>query len=183
MKTAGRLLHVVFSAFLIWQSILLIERLSVDPPHAFKSVLVDSLFINLFITGIFTIVYSFPLYRILPETYYKIKRPDTLKLLCNFMQIEIYRKILRLTLWRKDQNKKYYFDGTRNGFNRFIVYTKRAEFGHGFGFIIVLIINIYLGLSTNLLMTVLVFVINILFNFYPYVLQRYHRLRLNRIIK
>jgi len=183
IKIIGKFLHVAFSAFLIWQSIILIERITVNPPNNINSILVNSLFVNLFITGIFTIVYSFPIYRLLSDRYYHITKPLILKNICNIFKVELFRKFLLITIWRKSQNKKYYFNGTRKGFNEFITYTKRAEFGHGFGFIIVLIINIYLITKVLPLMTITIFTINVLFNLYPFLLQRYHRLRLNKILK
>ena len=159
----------------------LVQKLSFVQYNNFLNNLLDAIFLNLFVTGIFTIVYSFPIYKAIPKEYYRISNPKLLKSLCDFFQIESFRKILLATIWGKNQNKKYFFRGFRNNFREFEINSMKAEFGHTFGFVILMILGIYIGINNSLLIGIMIIVINIIFNFYPSLLQRYHRLRINRL--
>ena len=180
MSHIKKLLHAGFSLFLIWQTFLLLENLSFNRSLSFSQSLLNAILLNLFVTGIFTIVYSFPVYKLLPDNYYRINNPERLKSFCNLIKIEYFKKILLVTFWGKKQNKKYFFNGTRNGFAEFKLNTLKSEFGHFVGFVVVMILTIYIGIKINIFIALLAFVINIIFNFYPFILQRYHRLRLAR---
>ena len=137
--------------------------------------------INLFITGIFTIVYSFPIYKMLPESYFKIKNPKQLMFLNKLIKIEIFRILLVSTIWSKQNNKKHFFNGTRKGFIEFEENTRKSEFGHFVPFILIIFMTIYVGIFNDLNKAIWIFLINIPFNFYPFILQRFHRMRLNRL--
>lgn len=178
LKILLKSLHIMFSIFLIWQSILLVNRLTTNQFTRLTDILLNAIFINIFVTGIFTIVYSFPIYKLLPSKYYKINKTKRLKAFCKIIQIDLFKKILVHTLWRKRHNKKYYFNGTINGLRDFEINSMKAEFGHFIGFTIVMVITIYIGIKGSLQSAIMIFIINILFNFYPFILQRYHRSRI-----
>jgi Glycosyl-4,4'-diaponeurosporenoate acyltransferase len=57
----------------------------------------------------------------------------------------------------------------------------KSEFGHFIGFCIVMIITILVGIKASFLQAILILIVNIFFNFYPFILQRFHRLRLNEL--
>ncbi len=181
MKVIQKLLHIVFSSFLVWQTIMLIERLINNPPTEFLSSLQEAVFVNLFVTGIFTIVYSFPVYKILPTAYYQIKKSERLKSILKTIRIDLFKKLLTATIWKKNQNKKYFFTGSRNGFDHLEIATMKSEFGHFAGFCIVMTLTIFIGIRTNYIIAIMILIVNIIFNFYPLMLQRSHRLRLNEI--
>ena len=181
MTILKKILHVIFSAFLVWQTIILIERLLNSQPSDFAGMLVDAMWINLFVTGIFTIVYSFPVYKILPVNYYAIKSPGILKLSGKIIQIDLFRQLLMSTIWNKRHNKKHFFNGYRSGFYDFEIATKRSEFGHFAGFCMVFLIALVTGIKADLMQAFMILLINILFNFYPFMLQRVHRSRLNEL--
>lgn len=178
LRITRKLFHIIFSIFLMWQSIQLINRLSGNEFSRVTDIVLNSIFINLFVTGIFTIVYSFPVYKLIPSMYYKINRPKHLKSFCKIIKMGLFKKMLLYTLWNKKQNKKYYFDGSRNGLREFEIVTMKSEFGHFLAFIILIVIAVYIGIKGSLFIAVVVFIINILFNFYPFILQRYHRMRI-----
>ena len=109
-----------FAAFLIWQSIQLIHDISQSTEGtSLGNVVVRSILLNVFITGIFLVGYALPLYRLLPASYYTSVESKLLARSCAFLQIELFRKILRLTFWTPRNNKKHFFNGKRNGFNQF----------------------------------------------------------------
>jgi Glycosyl-4,4'-diaponeurosporenoate acyltransferase len=181
MKILKKLLHAIFSIFLIWQTVQLVERILTNQPSGFLDKLLDSVFVNLFVTGIFTIVYAFPVYRLLPARYYSIQNPRLLKIIGQIMQINLFKKLLNRTIWNKKQNKKYFFSGNRKGFNDLEITTMKSEFGHFIGFCVVMILTIVIGLKANYSMAIMILIGNVLFNFYPFMLQRFHRLRLSEL--
>lgn len=181
-KVFGKTMHSIFAVFLIWQSIQLFDRIvSNSKSGSFPDLIVNAILINLFITGIFTIVYSFPIYKILPESYFKITNPKQLIFLNKLFKIEIFRTLLRSTIWNKQNNKKHFFNGTRNGFIEFEENTRKSEFGHFVPFIIITFLTIYVGIFNDLYKAIWIFLLNIILNFHPFILQRLHRMRLNRI--
>ena len=95
MSHIKKLLHAGFSLFLIWQTFLLLENLSFNRSLSFSQSLLNAILLNLFVTGIFTIVYSFPVYKLLPDNYYRINNPERLKSFCNLIKIEHFKKILK----------------------------------------------------------------------------------------
>jgi len=160
---------------------MLVERLLRDQPADFSDKLLDAIFVNLFVTGIFTIVYSFPVYKLLPERYYSINNPRLLKIVGQIIQIDLFKKLLINTIWNKKQNKKYFFSGFRDGFSDLDISTRKSEFGHFVGFCVVMVLTILIGFKKDISIAVIIFIINILFNFYPFMLQRFHRFRLNEL--
>jgi hypothetical protein len=80
-----------------------------------------------------------------------------------------------------DNDKKYFFSGYRNGFDDLEITTMKSEFGHFFGFCVVMILTVLIGFKAHYTIAVLIFIVNLFFNFYPFMLQRFHRLRLNEL--
>ena len=160
---------------------MLVEKILTNKYSDFSDILLDSIFINLFVTGIFLIVYAFPVHRLLPEKYYIISNPRFLKTFGHIIHIKLFKKLLLHTIWTRKQNKKYYFNGLRAGFEDFEMTTIKGEFGHFMGFCVVMILTILIGLKTNLTITLTILFINIFFNFYPILLQRHHRLRIGEL--
>lgn len=182
MKIVGKILHIAFIIFLIWQSIQLASKIIViDYSGSFQSLIIDAILLNIFITGIFTIVYSFSIYKILPKSYYEIKNVRQLNYLNKLFKIELFRSFLRLTIWTKKNNKNYFFNGTRKGFPEFEENTKKSEFGHFLPFIIILLIVIYMAIYNAWEKALLILVFDFIFNFYPFILQRFIRMRLARV--
>lgn len=162
---------------------MLIDRLLRNQPADFSDMFLDAVFVNLFVTGIFTIVYSFPAYRLLPAKYYSIKNPRLLKLCGQIIQIDLFKKLLTKTIWNKKQNKKHFFNWYRNGFNELEITSMKSEFGHFVGFFIVMILTVIIGIKASLTVAIMILFVNIFFNFYPFMLQRFHRLRIDELKK
>lgn len=181
MAMVKKILHSIFSVFLIWQTVMVVERLLVNQPSDFSSMFLEAIFVNLFVTGIFTIVYSFPVYRLLPLRYYTINNPKLLKICGQIIQIDLFKELLIRTIWNKKNNKKHFFSGFRNGFNDLEITTMKSEFGHFIGFCIVMILTIIIGIKASFSQAIMILIVNIFFNFYPFMMQRFHRLRLNEL--
>ena len=137
-----------------------------------------AIFVNLCITGVFAFAgFALPTYRLLPDGFYNILNSKSVKMLYNRTKAEWFRDFLLATFWKNKNKQKQFFDGTRTHLMHLVNQTKSAEFGHlmplmiiGFLSIVFAVqVDVYLGLATML--------INIFFNFYPIVLQRHHRMR------
>jgi hypothetical protein len=172
----------IASIFLIWQSYLLITQIHNLETQYWGSLIFVGWIINMFVTGIFAFVgFAFPTERLLPKSYYQVRQPKQIKKWFKTLRVEGFRKFLLLTFWRNKNQQKRYFDGTKAGFDNFVTQSKKSEFGHFLSFIIITFITIYLitiGLWKLAIPTIL---FNIIGNFYPILLQRHHRMRIERI--
>jgi hypothetical protein len=80
------------------------------------------------------------------------------------------------------QIKKHFFNGSRSGLGLFVINTRISESGHMFAFLILLVLSLYIASTVDIRLAAAITLINVFFNFYPLVLQRYHRLRLKNMI-
>jgi len=182
--TPKRVLFVLMSLFLTAQSYKICMATFDSYDSAWQWDIAAGFILNLFVTGIFAFaVFSLPVERLLPESYYQIKKPKKLNKFGKNTGIEVFRKFLLATVWRDKEKQKGYFDGTVAGLDVFDVNTKKSEFGHIFPFIILSIIVAVLCFYGKWLMVFSTMIINIIFNFYPVILQRMHRVRTARMRK
>ncbi len=137
---------------------------------------------NLFITGIFAFsVFSWPAERLLPESYYRIYKPKQLNKFGKSIGIERFRKFLLATVWKDKEKQKGFFNGTSAGLDTFDANTKKSDFGHLIPFILLTVISVVLCYYGQWVMAFVTMFINVIFNFYPVILQRMHRARTARV--
>jgi len=178
-----KLLLVVFSIFLIWQSTQLVSNIAQRTnPGTLGEILLQSIFLNLFITGIFLIGYALPLHKLIPSSYYNAVKSKSFASACAILKIDLFQKFLRLTFWTSRNNKKHFFNGRRSGLIQFELNTRISESGHTFAFVAVLVVLFYIGIVSNIQLAIVSILINIIFNFYPAMLQRYNRARLQSVM-
>ncbi len=139
---------------------------------------IQSLLLNLFITGIFLVGYALPLNKLFPDSYYRSVEARWFAVICTLLQIQLFRKAMRATFWNARNNKKHFFNGTRNGLAQFERNTRISESSHTLAFLCVFTVSFYLGFVGNTQLAIPAILVNVIFNFYPAVLQRYHRMRL-----
>lgn len=179
MKKAGL---TIASMFLIWQSYSLLMVINNIEINAWGLIFFISWLLNLFITGIFALSgFAFPTQKTLPNRYYKIHHPKNLIKVYNLLKVNIFRQMLLATLWKNKQQRKKYFNGKKEGILNLEEHSKKSEFGHAIPFVILCIISIYffvVGLTKIAACTLL---INCIGNFYPIILQRHHRMRIEAI--
>lgn len=179
-----KLLLSIATIFLIWQSYKLLISIHSINIESLGLMLLMAWLINLFITGIFAFSgFAFPTQRIMPTNYYTIKQPKRLKKTYKFFRIDWFRQILLATLWRSRQQQKKYFDGTKTGILNLIKQSKKSEFGHLIPFVLINVVCVWLACIGLRSLSVCTFVINFLGNFYPIILQRHHRMRIQLLHK
>lgn len=179
-----KLLLSFASIFLAYRSLELFRFLEMTNPIQFSwlGVFAVSFALNLFITGVYALLgFAFRTNRILPNSYYKIKNSENLALIYQVLGVEYFKLLLLKFFWGKEKNRKKYFNGTKTGIENFDTQTRQSEFGHLAAFITIEILTFYLLIKGYALIFLLTTVINVIGNLYPIILQRSHRVQIERL--
>ena len=175
----------ILAIILAYNTIKLVMVFADLNPNKFSllAIIVSAFAFNLMITGVFAFLgFAFPTSKILPNTYYKIRKPETIDFLYKMFGVKYFKLFLLKTFYRKEDNKKY-FNGTKAGIISFDFQTKQSEFGHLLAFLVIQLLALYLlsiGFVSIFFHTTLM---NIILNFYPIILQRKHRIQIERLLK
>jgi len=184
MSYLKKVIFTLFAVFLLWQSFELVSKLMPSEVLDVSKSLVNAFLINLYITGIFAFPgFVFPTHKLIGSAYYKLRNPKVLKKIYWMLGVSYFRKILLAVFWGKKKNKSKFFNGTKGGLQHFIYQSKQSEFGHMGAMVIILGISLMLLIKGHITMALLTMAINFIGNFYPILLQRYHRIRIERISK
>jgi hypothetical protein len=179
-----KILFPLISIFLLHRTIELLKTLWIIDASEFAIALqvLFAVLLNLFITGIFAFLgFAYATNQILSDQYYQVKNPKFIRKLSKIIQIEYFKKMLLLAFWGKKKNKLKYFDGTKKGLDNFDYQTKQSEFGHLGAFIVIQIITFPLMYKRLYIIAIATTLINFIFNFYPIILQRSHRINIARV--
>jgi len=156
--------------------------LSVPDEMNLREAIIVSFLLNLYITGVFALPgFVIPTNRLLPSNYYKLTNPTLLVKVYKVMGISYFRNILLVLFWGRENNRKKYFNGTKSGLKNFIYQSKQSEFGHSISFVCILLISIVLLFKGYYSLVGVTTIINIIVNLYPLILQRYHRVRIEKL--
>jgi len=172
------------SIFLTHRSVELLKFLDNTNPYQFNWIgtIAFSFTLNLFITGIFALLgFAFLTSRILPDSYYKIKNSKNVSLIYKFLGVEYFKLLLLKFFWGNERNRKKYFNGTKTGITNFDMQTRQSEFGHLVAFIAIEIISFYILIEGHIAIFFITTLINVFGNFYPIILQRNHRIQIERL--
>lgn len=168
--------------FLVWQSYKLLWEIDEVEIHSWVLLIFVAWVINMFITGIFAFsVFAFPAEKLLPKAYYKIQQPGTLKQFYQTLKVNLFRQILLATLWKSQKQRQKYFNGKKTGIFDLVEQSMKSEFGHILPFIILTLVSIYLLIIGQVSLGIVTFLINVIGNLYPVILQRHHRMRIQII--
>lgn len=177
---------VLLSLFLAYRSYELVRAVFLANPDEFSGLIafLMALLVNLFITGIFAFPgFVFYTSKILPEKYYQIKDPEALNNWCRWLGIPYFRSFLLFLFWGAQKNRKKFFDGTRAGLKNFEMQTRQSEFGHLASFVFVSLSLILLLIKGHVAIVIPGMLVNMIFNFFPILLQRSHRVQLSRVYR
>ncbi len=181
---AKKILFFCLSIFLIFQSYKLINIIPLLEIESFGMTVFMAWLVTLFVTGIFAFAgFGFPTQDLIPDSYYKIHQPKRLKKIYKSLNVNAFRKMLLATLWKNKEQRKKFFDGTMEGIENLEIQSKKSDIGHSIPFVILIFISLYfLSLRLNAL-AIWIFIINIIGNLYPVILQRHHRMRIQLLRK
>jgi len=183
-KKIKKILFPFISIFLAFRSCEILKILWSAEPSEFNfwSKLLLSLLLNLFITGIFAFMgFAYKTNRLLPENYYRIKNKSLIHRSFKLLHVDYFKKFLLLLFWGKKKNRHKYFDGTRSGFENLTYQTKQSEFGHLAALVVIQLSVATMLIQGHYLIAVLTTTLNFISNFYPVLLQRHHRIQIERI--
>ncbi len=169
----------IASLFLLMQSYKLLSSIDKLESNSWGFTIFIAWIINLFITGVFAFAgFAFPTQKLAPKKYYKIYHPKRLKQVYKVLQVDLFRKMLLATLWKSKAQRKKYFDGKKDGISNLETQSMKSEFGHLLPFILLCMVSIYLCNIGLYQLAIVCFLINWIGNFYPIILQRHHRMRI-----
>jgi hypothetical protein len=179
---ARKILLTLASGFLAWQSVGLVVNIVDVQFRSWWVLIFTAWVINMFVTGIFAfMVFAHPAQRLLPEAYYRIRNPDALKRLHSGLRVDLFRRFLLATFWRGQAQRDRYFNGQRSGLEGLDEQSRKSEFGHAVPFVVLSLVAVYLLIEGMPGLALGVALINVVGNFYPVLLQRHHRMRLERV--
>jgi len=179
-----KVLFPLISLFLVYRSLELFEQVynTHSSELSWPIILIISFILNLFITGIFAFPgFAFETSRLLPNGYYQVRHPKLLGSVYKILGVKFFRAFLLFAFWGKEKNRKKYFDGTKAGLENFDIQTRQSEFGHLVALITILLVSALLLLRGHRHLFILTTAINFISNFYPVVLQRVHRIQIQRV--
>ena len=184
MKYLKKILFPVFSIFLAYRSIDLLKNLMKSSPDNFSQTeaVIISFLLTLFITGVFAFVgFAYPTSSLVSDRYYKIKNKKNLLFISNVLGLKYFQLFLLFVFWGRKNNRKKYFNGTKSGLLNFIYQTKQSEFGHLAACLAIIISSFILLFYEYFFIVFITTLINMIGNVYPIILQRSHRLRLEKL--
>lgn len=179
-----KILLSIASLFLIWQSYKLLWSIHEFTTDSWLAIIFVAWVLNMFITGIFAFSgFAFSTQKLLPKSYYKIANPKRLKKTYKAFKVDLFRTMLLATIWRSQAQQKKYFNGKKDGIANLEEQAEKSEFGHLIPFILLCFVSIYLLAIGLIKLGVFTLLLNFMGNWYPILLQRHHRMRIEVIRK
>ncbi|MEQ8909863.1 MAG: hypothetical protein RIC95_11755 [Vicingaceae bacterium] len=180
---AKRLGLSILSLFLLYQSIqLILVFIKHEQSYTWLQAIALAIMLNLFVTGVWAFLgFAFPSSKLLPENYYLHVNQKRIKRLYHFMGGSYFRQFLLHTFWKNQNQRNRYFSGGKAGLEKMHFESKQAEFGHLISFVIISLITLIFVWQNQWKVLLISQLINLFFNFYPVVLQRFLRIRVLRI--
>ena len=180
-----QLLYTLLSVFLGYRSVMLVDRLATAPsPEQWPwgPQIIVAVLLALFVTGAFAFAgFVWPTHRVLPKGYYRVPNAAATGAFAKRIGVPRFRRFLLATFWRDRGKRRQFFDGTRAGLSHFGYQSRQAEFGHLIPFVLLLVLSAWLAWRGVYVMVAVLSVLNVVGNFYPVVLQRWHRGRIARL--
>ncbi|MGV8984051.1 glycosyl-4,4'-diaponeurosporenoate acyltransferase CrtO family protein [Clostridium sp.] len=100
-----------------------------------------------------------------------------------YLGVHYFRKLLVISGWEKIRKKETPIRRSLTLLKYYEYRTRASEFGHGIIAIIIVLVTTYVGVAYSFKETIWLIFLNIFFNLYPIMAQRYNRPRVWRVIK
>ena len=186
LKLLKKILLPLVSAFMVYKYLELHHKLIDSAPMDLslgESALLAFL-LSAYLTGTVALIgFAYPTHKLLHKGYYTVNNPDQLKQVYKLMGVSVFRKALMIFFWGAKKNRKKYFDGTKSGIDNLIFQTKQSEFGHLIAFLLISVVSVHLLFLGYFGIVLCLSIINVIGNFYPIILQRHHRGRIQAIFQ
>jgi hypothetical protein len=119
----------------------------------------------------------------LNANYYNLKSWEANGTIYKWLGVNGFRKLLVLIGWEKVIRAASPVKKNLDAIKHLEYGTRQSEFGHLTIFIIVLAMNFFVAIRYGITQSLPLFFLNIIFNVYPVMLQRYNRPRLQRALR
>jgi hypothetical protein len=116
------------------------------------------------------------------SNYYDSKKWEGEGAIYKWFGVNAFRKIMVWIGWEKLNKASNPVKKNLDVIKQLEFRTRKSEFEHGIIFFIVLIFNMFVALKYGILQSLWLFLLNIILNVYPVLVQRYNRPRLRHII-
>lgn len=178
-----KVIFPIFSLFLLFVSSQLVKGIFfLKAPLEYSNQIIFALLLNLYLTGVFAFIgFAYKSSLLLPSSYYQINNPKKLLRIYKKIGVKYFRRALMISFWGKSKNRKKYFNGRRSGIVNLTYQSKQSEFGHLAAMVLIFLASFSAAASKQFVLFFMINAINIIANFYPVILQRHHRLRINKI--
>lgn len=174
-----KILFTVLAVFLVVQSFNLTKALWRVGGLSGVECLVWAFLLNLFVTGVFAFLsFVFPISKLFSTSFYSNVSASRIVWLYSLFRVKYFKRILMFFYWGRKKQRKDFFTGGKKGIMALDFKSKQAEIGHLLPFIVLLILSVVIFVQGKALLGVLILAINLLGNFYPVLMQRKLRLRL-----
>jgi hypothetical protein len=178
-----KVLFTLFSLFLTYFSYtIVVAAAKVSANYSFIEALLIAAILNLCLTGILAFLgFVYPTSRLFPSAYYENINRHRIEKLYKLLGVKHFRVFLLATFWKSKKKRSTYFNGKKSGLSEMTYQSKQAEFGHLVSFIIIGLISMLFIWHLQWNAFFICTFINLIFNFYPVIMQRFLRLRLYRL--
>ena len=170
------------SLFLAYQSVRLVVAVRTGGALPVGLEVFLALLFNLFVLGAFAFAgFAWPTWRLLPGAYYRVRDARALATWSRRLGLEGYRTVLLATVWRSRRQRDRHFTGRRADLGRLAEQSRSAEFGHLVPMVLLLGVSAWTALRGEWVLAAVTLALNVFANAYPVLLQRHHRMRLDRL--
>lgn len=135
-----------------------------------------------FLLMFFVVFFTTSLKSELTSSYYDEKSWESKGKIYENLGINLFRKLLVAVGWEKVIRKGYPIEKNTKALRNLYYQTKKSELDHLIILIIVLGFNVFVAFKFGVAKSLWLLVLNILFNLYPILLQRYNRPRIARAV-
>ncbi|MGH4138365.1 hypothetical protein [Clostridium sp.] len=119
----------------------------------------------------------------LKSPYFNIHPIEKEGKIYKYLGVHYFRKLLVLSGWEKSRKKETPIRRSLTVLEYYEYRTRASEFGHGIIVIIIVLVTIYVGITYSFKGAKWLIFLNIFFNLYPIMTQRYNRPRVCQVIK
>jgi hypothetical protein len=135
-----------------------------------------------FLLMFFIVFFTTALKSPLTSPYYHQKQWENKGKLYELFGVNLYRKLLVWIGWEKVTRKANPIGKNTEALTNLQYQTKKSELDHVIILIIIFGFNLFVAFKFGILKSLWLLISNILFHFYPIILQRYNRPRIERAI-
>ena len=135
-----------------------------------------------FMLMLFVSMFSGALKSPLTSSYYNQNTWERSGEIYRYLGIDFFRKLLVWIGWEKLIRKSSPIEKNTKALAHLHYQTKRSEIDHLIIFVIVMVFNVFVATRYGILKSLSLFILNVILNLYPILLQRYNRPRIERAL-